>query len=220
MTFKALPLTPALLDYLRSVSLRETDLMRRLRDETAELPHSQMQIAPEQGQFMALLIELMGAHRALEVGVFTGYSSLAVASALPEDGQLIACDISEEWTRIARRYWIEAGVAHKIDLRLAPALQTLDDLLAQGQQNSFDFAFLDADKVSYGDYYERMLGLVRPGGLLLVDNVLWSGDVADPTAQDRDTLALRAFNQRLHLDQRISLSLLPLADGVTLVRKR
>lgn len=220
MTFKALPLTPALLDYLRSVSLRETDLMRRLRDETAELPHSQMQIAPEQGQFMALLIELMGARRALEVGVFTGYSSLAVASALPEDGQLIACDISEEWTRIARRYWTEAGVAHKIDLRLAPALQTLDDLLARGQHSTFDFAFLDADKVSYGDYYERMLELVRPGGLLLVDNVLWSGDVADPTIQDRDTLALRAFNQRLHLDQRISLSLLPLADGVTLARKR
>lgn len=220
MTFKALPLTPVLLDYLRSVSLRETDLMRRLRDETASLPYAQMQIAPEQGQFMALLVELMGARRALEVGVFTGYSSLAVARALPEDGRLIACDISEEWTTIARRYWAEAGVAHKIDLRLAPALQTLDGLLAEGQHNSFDFAFLDADKVSYADYYERMLELVRPGGLLLVDNVLWSGAVADPAVQDRDTLALRAFNQRLHQDQRISLSLLPLADGLTLARKR
>ncbi|GMU52783.1 MAG: O-methyltransferase [Candidatus Xenobia bacterium] len=220
MTFKALPLTPVLLDYLRSVSLRETDLMRRLRDETARLPYAQMQIAPEQGQFMALLVELMGARRALEVGVFTGYSSLAVARALPEDGRLIACDISEEWTNIARRYWAEAGVAHKIDLRLAPALQTLDGLLAEGQHNTFDFAFLDADKVSYADYYERMLELVRPGGLVLVDNVLWSGDVADPAVQDRDTLALRTFNQRLHQDQRISLSLLPLADGVTLARKR
>ncbi len=220
MTFKALPLTPVLLDYLRSVSLRETDLMRRLRDETARLPYAQMQIAPEQGQFMALLVELMGARRALEVGVFTGYSSLAVARALPEDGRLIACDISEEWTSIARRYWAEAGVAHKIDLRLAPALETLDGLLAEGQRNSFDFAFLDADKVSYGDYYERMLELVRPGGLLLVDNVLWSGAVADPAVQDRDTLALRAFNQRLHQDQRVSLSLLPLADGLTLARKR
>lgn len=220
MTYKALPLNEALIAYLRSVSLRETALMQRLREETARLPNSNMQIAPEQGQFMALLVELIGARKALEVGVFTGYSSLAVAQALPDDGLLIACDVSEEWTRIARRYWEEAGVDHKIDLRLAPGQETLDRLLAEGQEGSFDFAFLDADKAGYAAYYEKILRLLRPGGLLLVDNVLWSGDVADPGVQDASTVALRAFNQQLHTDQRVSLSMIPLADGVTLARKR
>lgn len=220
MTYKALPMNEALIAYLRSVSLRETGLMARLREETARLPNSNMQIAPEQGQFMALLVELIGARKALEVGVFTGYSSLAVAQALPEDGLILACDVSEEWTRIARRYWEEAGVAHKIDLRLAPGQETLDGLLAEGQEGSFDFAFLDADKEGYAEYYEKILRLLRPGGLLLVDNVLWSGDVADSSVQDPSTVALRAFNRQLHADQRVSLSMIPLADGVTLARKR
>lgn len=220
MSFKALQMTESLLAYLRQVSLRESDLMRRLREETARMPNSNMQIAPEQGQFMALLVELMGARKTLEVGVFTGYSALAVAQALPEDGRVVACDVSEEWTRVGRRYWAEAGVAHKIDLRLAPGQETLDQLLQDGEAGTFDFAFLDADKAGYAEYYEKMLQLLRPGGLLMVDNVLWSGAVADPSVQDETTRLLRSFNERLAGDARVSLSLLPIADGVTLARKR
>lgn len=220
MPNKTLNLGDRLYDYLQSASLREPDILRQLRQETAQQPMSQMQIAPEQGQFMALLVQLMGATKALEVGVFTGYSSLAVALALPPEGKLVACDVSEDYTAIARRYWHMAGVAGKIDLHIAPALETLDRLLADGAAGSFDFAFIDADKQNYGAYYERSLQLVRQGGLIAIDNVLWSGRVADPEVTDNRTQAIRNFNQMLHHDQRISLSLLPIADGLTLALKR
>jgi caffeoyl-CoA O-methyltransferase len=179
-----------------------------------------MQISPDQGQFMALLIHLLGARRTLEIGVFTGYSSLAVALALPEDGRIIACDVHEEWTSVARRYWREAGVEKKIDLRLRPALETLDALIAGGEGGRFDFAFIDADKQNYANYFERALVLVRPGGLIAIDNVLWSGRVIDPAVRDADTLAIRAFNEKLHGDERVWLSMLPVRDGLTLACKK
>jgi caffeoyl-CoA O-methyltransferase len=207
-------------DYLLSVSLREPPILRRLREETAGHPMTRFQISPEQGQFMALVIQLLCARRTIEVGVFTGYSSLAVALALPSDGSIVACDISEEFTSIARRYWKEAGVDHMIDLRLKPAIQTLTELIAQGQGGNFDFVFIDADKSSYEGYYECALELLRPGGLVMVDNVLWSGRVLDPSDQTVDTVALRVFNKKLHADSRVSLSMLPLGDGVTLALKR
>ena len=207
-------------DYLQAVSLREHDTLRRLREETARMAQAQMQIAPEQGQLMALLVQLLGARKTLEVGVFTGYSSLAVALALPPEGRVVACDVSEEWTNIARRYWREAGVAERVDLRLAPALDTLDGLLRDGQAGTFDFAFIDADKSNYDGYYERALELVRPGGLVAIDNVLWSGRAADPNANDEDTLAIRALNRKLHGDERVAISLVPIADGLTLALKR
>ncbi|MEH2450914.1 class I SAM-dependent methyltransferase [Nostoc sp.] len=209
-----------LYNYLLSVSLREPEILLKLRQETANHPRSGMQISPEQGQFMRLLVQLIGAKKTLEVGVFTGYSSLSVALALPDDGKIIAADVSEEFTAIARRYWQEAGVADKIDLRLAPGLETLDTLLATGQAETFDFAFIDADKENYDGYYERSLQLVRPGGLIAIDNVLWSGQVADPQNQDERTQALRALNQKLHHDERVTLSLVPIADGLTLAIKR
>jgi len=220
MSNKTFTLSESLYQYLTGVSLRESALMTRLREETAGDPMARMQIAPEQGQLMALLVQLMGARRTLEVGVFTGYSSLAVAQALPSDGHIVACDISERWTAVARRYWQEAGVADKIDLRLAPALQTLDDLLTAGEAGRFDFAFIDADKENYPHYFERCLALLRPGGLIAVDNVLWSGRVADESDSEPDTVAIRAFNRQLHTDERISLSLLPIGDGLTLALKR
>ncbi|HEY4731675.1 MAG TPA: class I SAM-dependent methyltransferase [Gammaproteobacteria bacterium] len=217
---KSLSLTEDLYNYLLSVSLRESEILRRLREETARLPMAIMQIAPDQGQFMALLVKLIGARKAIEVGVFTGYSALSIASALPPTGRLIACDISVEWTNIAKQYWQEAGMADRIDLRIAPALDTLDSLIAEGQQGTFDFVFIDADKVHYPDYYERALLLVRPGGLIAVDNVLWFGAVIDDSKQDKDTVAIRAFNKKLCSDNRISLSLVPIGDGLTLARKR
>ena len=220
MNLGRLGLSEELYGYILSASLREADVLRRLREETAAMPMAVMQIAPEQGQFMALIVELIGAKRTLEVGVFTGYSSLAVALALPDDGHITACDVSEEWTAIARRYWADAGVAHKIDLRLAPAIETLDALLADGQAGSYDFAFIDAEKTEYADYYERVLQLLRQGGLVAVDNVLWNGAVADPANDEDDTNAIRAFNEKLLGDDRVSISLLPLADGLTLARKR
>jgi caffeoyl-CoA O-methyltransferase len=220
MSRKTLAMTDALHDYLLARALREPDLLRRLREETAGLPNAGMQLSPEQGQFMALLVEILGATRTLEVGVFTGYSSLRVALALPPTGRVVACDVNEEWTAIARRYWAEAGVADKIDLRLAPALQTLDRLLDDGRADAFDFAFIDADKSNYAGYYERALRLVRPGGLILLDNTLWGGRVADPADQGEDTLAIRALNERLHRDERVTLSLLPIGDGLTLARRR
>ena len=220
MTNRSISLTDSLYEYLLSVSLREPDLLRRLREETAALPNARMQIAPEQGQFMALLVQLMGARRCLEVGVFTGYSSLAVALALPDDGRIVACDVSEEWTTVARRYWSAAGVTHKIDLRLAPALETLEGLLAAGEGGSYDFAFLDADKENYLRYYGLALELVRPGGLIVADNTLWSGRVIDPSNDEATTVALRRFNETLHTDDRIDLSLVPVGDGLTLARKR
>jgi predicted O-methyltransferase YrrM len=206
--------------YLVSVSLREPAILRLLREDTASHERAIMQIGPEQGQFMALLVQLMGARRTIEVGVFTGYSSLAVALALPADGSIIACDISEEYTSVAQRYWKAAGVDHMIDLRLGPALETLNDLLAGGQRGRFDFAFIDADKSNYENYYERLLELIRPGGLILVDNVLWSGTVADPENQEPDTIAIRAFNRKLLSDSRVTLSMIPVGDGLTLALKR
>jgi caffeoyl-CoA O-methyltransferase len=220
MTPVDLPVTPELAEYIRNASLREPDVLRRLREETANHPMVSMQISPEQGQFMALLVAMLNAKRTLEIGVFTGYSSLAVALALPEDGRVIACDVSAEWTSIARQYWREAGVDRKIDLRLRPAIQTLDDLIVLGQGNGFDFAFIDADKANYANYYERCLTLIRPGGLIAVDNVLWSGQVADPAVDDEDTRAIRAFNEKLKNDQRIWISMLPIRDGLTLACKK
>lgn len=209
-----------LYEYLLSVSLREPDVLRQLREETAKHPDGGMLSAPDQGQFMALLIQLIGARKTLEIGVFTGFSSLSLALALPPDGKLIACDVSEEFTSIARRYWEQAGVTHKIDLRIAPAIQTLDHLLADGQANTFDFAFIDADKENYDGYYERALQLIRPGGLIAIDNVLWHAKVIEPQAQDADTLAIRALNEKLRDDQRVTLSMLSISDGLTLAVKR
>ena len=220
MLKKTVGLDDPLYDYLLSVSLREPEILLQLREETARLPNARMQIAPEQGQFMALLVQLLGATKTLEIGVFTGYSSLCVALALPPNGNIVACDVSEEYTAVARRYWEAGGVAHKIDLRLAPALETLDELLAAGQAGTFDFSFIDADKGNYEGYYERSLQLIRPGGLIAVDNVLWSGRVADSQNQDSSTKTIRAFNEKLHHDERVTLSLVPIADGLTLARKR
>jgi len=217
---RTLELTDRLYDYLLKVSLRDDPLLARLRRETSRMPRGMMQIAPEQGQFMALLVELIGARSALEIGTFTGYSSLSVARALPADGRLVCCDMSEAFTNVARRYWAEAGVAHKIRLELGPALATLDRLIAQGESGRFDFAFIDADKPNYANYYERCLALLRTGGLVAVDNVLWSGAVADRRRRDADTRAIRAFNAKLRRDQRVSMSLLPIGDGLTLARKR
>ena len=220
MTKKTLGLDNQLYDYFVSVSVRQPDILRRLREETANHPNSNMQISPEQGQFMALLVQLIGAKKTLEIGVFTGYSSLSVALALPPNGKIIACDISEEYTSIARRYWQEAGVAEKIDLRIAPALDTLAELLNSGEQESFDFAFIDADKENYQEYYECCLKLIRPGGLIAIDNVLWSGKVADPQVQDQSTQAIRKFNEKLFQDERVTISMVPIADGLSLALKR
>jgi predicted O-methyltransferase YrrM len=220
MSNKTLDLSDRLYDYILSVSLRESDLLKQLRQETAQHPMGRMQIAPEQGQFMALLVQLLGARKTLEIGVFTGYSALAIALTLPADGQVVACDISDEYTAIARRYWEMAGVAHKIDLHIAPALETLDHLLADGQAHTFDFAFIDADKSNYDGYYERSLQLIRPGGLIAIDNVLWSGQVADSKIDDRRTQAIRALNQKLHDDPRVMISLVPIADGLMLAMKQ
>jgi len=214
------PMTDELYDYLLSVSLREPEVLRRLREETASLEQAGLQISPEQGQLMALLVELIGATRTLEIGTFTGYSALVVALALPADGCVVACDVSEEWTRVARRYWAEAGVAENIDLRLGPALDTLDTLLAEERTGGFDFAFIDADKESYDAYYERCLALVRRGGLIAIDNVLWHGRVVDPSDTDADTEAIRVLNAKLAHDERVSISLVPIGDGLTLARKR
>lgn len=206
--------------YLLDVSLRDDPVLRRLREETAGLEQANMQIGPDQGQFMGLLLELIDARLVLEVGTFTGYSALAMALALPDDGRLVACDLSEEWTSIGRRYWEEAGVAHKIELRLGPAVDTLEALLAEGHEGAFDFVFIDADKEGYEDYYELSLRLLRKGGLIAVDNVLWEGKVVDPDATDPDTEAIRAFNLKVADDERVSVSLVAIGDGLTLARKR
>jgi predicted O-methyltransferase YrrM len=219
MTHRSLDVDDVLWQYLMDHSIREHPAQVALRAATAAHPHAGMQISPDQGQFMALLVKLIGAKRAIEIGVFTGYSALTVALALPDDGRLLACDISDEYTRIGRPFWQQAGVAHKIDLRLAPALETLDAQLAAGASGQFDFAFIDADKTGYDAYYERCLQLVRSGGLIAIDNTLWSGSVARP-AQTADTTALQQLNAKVHADQRIDLSLLPIGDGLTLARKR
>lgn len=221
MSNRTIQVDDRLYDYLLDNSLREADILRQLREETAKLGRiKQMQISPEQGQFMALLAELTGAQRLLEVGTFTGYSALACALAMPPDAEIIACDVSEEWTNIAKRYWQEAGVSEKITLKLGPAAQTLKGLLDAGKANTFDLMFIDADKSGYDTYYELGLKLVRPGGLILIDNVLWGGDVADPAVKDEDTEAIRALNKKLATDNRIGLSMLPVGDGLSLARRR
>ncbi len=220
MKNKSIQLDDGLYTYLLSVSLREPEVLRQLREETSNHPYGGMQIAPEQGQFMALLVELIGAQRVLEIGVFTGYSSTCMALALPPGGRLMALDLSAEYTEIARRYWQLAGVADKIELRLGPALASLDRLIEDGAGDSFDLAFIDADKGHYDAYYERSLELLRPGGLLLIDNMLWGGKVADPSVKDDDTQAIRDLNRKIHTDERVTAVLLPVADGLTLARKR
>ena len=220
MSTRSIGLEPRLYDYLLTVSVREPRVLGELREETAKLPAAGMQISPEQGQLMRLLVELIGARRALEVGVFTGYSSTCVALGLPEDGELVACDVSEEYTAVAKRYWQRAGVERRVRLKLGPALGTLDQLLAAGQAETFDFAFVDADKENYAAYYDRCLQLLRRGGLLAIDNVLWGGSVANPEDQRSSTQAIRALNERLHADERVSVSLVPIGDGLFLVRKR
>jgi caffeoyl-CoA O-methyltransferase len=207
-------------NYIYSVSVREPEVLRRLRDETAGHPQASCQISAEQGQFMAFLVRAIGARRAIEIGTFTGYSSIAVALALPQDGELIACDINKEWTAVATRYWREAGVDHKISLRLAPAVETLDRLIAEGRSAAFDFAFIDADKTNYRNYYERCLKLVRKNGVIAIDNVLWSGRVLDESTEDQDTIAIREFNGALAKDNRVFVSMLPIRDGLTLALKK
>ena len=219
MSLRTLNLDDALYGYLLGHSLREHPAQTALREATSGHPHAGMQVSPEQGQLMQLLVRILGARQAIEVGVFTGYSALAVALALPDDGHLLACDISDEYTAIGRPYWEAAGVAHKIELRLAPARATLDAQLAGGAAGRYDFAFIDADKTGYDVYYERCLSLLRPGGLVAIDNVLWGGSVAR-TAEDADTAALQALNSKLHRDERIDLAVLPIGDGLTLARKR
>ena len=220
MSARTLQITPALYEYLMKFGVRESAAAAALRIETAKLPMAMMQISPEQAAFMQLIVKLLDVRRALEVGTFTGYSALAVAEAMPADGRLIACDVSEEWTSVGKPHWQSAGVAHKIDLRIAPAVATLDKLLADGQSNTFDFAFIDADKSNYDNYYERALKLVRVGGLIGIDNTLWNGAVVDASRQDADTKAIRALNAKLHDDTRIDTMLLPIGDGLTLARRR
>ncbi len=220
MSNRTIGLSDEIYRYLLQHSLREPELLRRLREETTRMTRwANMQIAPEQGQFMGLLVQLIGARRALEVGTFTGYSALSVMLAMPRDGRLVACDLSKEFTDVARRYWAEAGLADRIELRLQPALNTLDELIAGGAAGSFDFAFIDADKENYDGYYERALTLLRPGGLLAIDNVLWNGSVADPTIHDADTNAIRALNDKVAKDRRVAISMVPIGDGLTLARK-
>ena len=213
------PITDELVEYIRQVTLREPEPLRRQREHSADHPHASMQTAPEQGQFLHLLARLLGARKTLEVGVFLGYSSTWVALALPAGGKIVACDSSEEYTSRARCTWREAGVEEKIDLRLGPATETLDSLIAEGQVGSFDFAFIDADKENYANYYERALMLLRRGGLIAVDNVLWHGSVIDPGNRDADTESIRAFNRKLHADERVALSMVTLGDGLTLACK-
>ena len=220
MANRTMGISDELAAYVAEVGTREPEVLARLREETATIPQHGMQIAPEEGAFLAMLVELTGARRCIEVGTFTGYSSTAVALALPEDGRIVCCDVSEEWTAVAARYWGEAGVADKIDLRIGPAAGTLDRMLADGEDSTYDFAFIDADKAGYDAYYERVLRLVRPGGLVVLDNMLWGGDVLKADATDEDTRALQALNAKLARDERVSLCLLPVADGVTLARRR
>ena len=220
MSNATLGLPDELHTYLLDVGVREPDLLRQLRVETAAMPEHDMQIAPEQGALMALLVELTGARQCLEVGTFTGYSSLCVALALPADGRIVCCDISREWTDIARRYWAQAGVADKIELRLGPALDTLDAMVTEGLAGTFDFAFLDADKDNYPAYSDRILTLLRRGGLMAIDNVFWGGEVAEPEVDNASVRGIRALNRMLASDERVSLAMVPIADGLTLARKR
>ncbi len=220
MSNKSIGLSDELHEYMLSVSRRESAVMERLRAETADHPKAQMQIAPEQAQFFQFLLRLIGARRTLEIGVFTGYSALAVAEVLPPSGTIVACDVSEEYTEVARRYWKKAGVADRVDLRIAPAAETLDALLDDGQAGTFDFSFIDADKETYDTYYEQSLKLLRPGGVIALDNVFRDGRVTDPDVEDESVRAIQALNEKLHTDERVDLTMLPLADGLTLAMKR
>lgn len=220
MANRTLPMNDAIHGYLVGVSVHEPEVMARLREETARLPSSQMQIGPEQGAFMGWLVGLIGARRAIEVGTYTGYSALAVSRAMGSEGRLVCCDVSEEFTRVARRYWAEAGVADRIELRLGPARDTLDALLAGGAAGSYDFAFIDADKEGYDAYYERCLALLRAGGVVAIDNVLWGGKVADASHDEASTKALRALNAKVGSDPRVDACMIPIGDGLTLARKR
>lgn len=220
MSTRTIQMQDHLYSYLQDVSLREPHAMARCRRETEALPLAELSISPEQGQLLAFLVELSGAERALEIGTFTGYATLWIAAAMPDKGVLVTCGDHEEWARMARRFWQDAELMHKIDLRLGPMNKTLDALLESGAQESFDFAFIDGDKQDYDFYYEHVLELVRPGGLIAIDNVLWSGRVANAACNDPDTEAIRALNEKIHEDQRVSMSLLPIGDGMTVVRKR
>ena len=220
MSRETLGLSEGLSTYMHKVGMREDESLRLLREETAAHPMARMQISPEQGQFMALLMELIGARRTFEVGTFTGYSAMCVARAMGPTGRVVALDVSEEFTAIARRHWAKAGIADRIDLRLAPAADSLQAMVAAGESGTYDFAFIDADKTGYDTYYEYALKLLRVGGLIAVDNVLWSGRVIDPTDTSADTTALRALNEKIVADQRVTMTLLPIGDGLTLARKR
>jgi len=220
VTARTLPLDDRLQRYVAAHGVRETTLQRELRRITQRMPRASMQIGAVQGALLQVLVRATGARRCLEIGTFTGYSALAVALALPRDGRIVCCDVSEEWTAIARRYWKRAGVAAKVDLRIAPALETLDALLKQGKAGKFDFAFIDADKANYANYYERCLKLVRRGGLIAVDNTLWGGSVVDRRDRTVDTRAIRAFNRKLIRDRRVDIALVPVGDGLSLAVRR
>jgi len=220
MSNQTISMTNSIYKYLCENSLREDENLSSLRAYTYRMEQRNMQISPEQGQFMQLLIKLMGAKKTIEVGVFTGYSSLCVALALPVDGKIIACDISTKYTDIAEKYWKDAKVRNKIDLKIGPAINTLQQLIDNGLSNTFDFTFIDADKINYDNYYELCLKLLRSGGLIAIDNVLWSGDVVDERINDIDTESIRSLNKKLHIDSRVDLSILPIGDGLTLALKR
>ena len=219
MSTATIILDKKLREYLLNVSVKESEILRELREETAQIEYSAMQISPEQGAFMSFLVELIQAKRTLEIGVFTGYSALVVAMALPEDGIVTACDVSEEWANVGMKYWKKAQVENKINLRIAPALKTLDQLLSEGKQGTYDFAFIDADKIEYQGYFDKSLELLRIGGLIAIDNVLWGGSVIDDSIQDSSTKAIRKFNKKLYQDERVSISMVPIGDGLTLARK-
>jgi len=219
MSTATIILDEKLREYLLNVSVKESEILRELREETAQMEYSAMQISPEQGAFMSFLVELIQAKRTLEIGVFTGYSALVVAMALPEDGIVTACDVSEEWANVGMKYWKKAQVENKINLRIAPALKTLDQLLSEGKQGTYDFAFIDADKIEYQGYFDKSLELLRIGGLIAIDNVLWGGSVIDDSIQDSSTKAIRKFNKKLYQDERVSISMVPIGDGLTLACK-
>ena len=220
MSAETLNLTPAVYHYLQTISLREHPILRKLREATHRRNDRNMQISPEQGQFMGLLIELLGAKKALDIGTYTGYSALVVALSMPLNGKVISCDLNAATSTIAQQYWQAAKMEHKIEMRLAPALETLDKLLQAGENETFDFSFIDADKFNYPHYYEKSLQLLRSGGLIAIDNVLWGGSVADPNDQDKQTCVIRDLNAQLLHDERVTLCMLPIGDGLTLLRKR
>ena len=219
MSTATIMLDEKLKEYLLNVAVKESEILRELREETAQMEYSAMQISPEQGAFMSFLVELIQAKRTLEIGVFTGYSALVVAMALSKDGIVTACDVSEEWTSVGMKYWKKAQVEDKIDLRIAPALKTLDQLLSEGKQGTYDFSFIDADKIEYQGYFDKSLELLRIGGLIAIDNVLWGGSVIDDSIQDSSTRAIREFNENLSSDPRVSISMVPIGDGLTLACK-